>query len=93
MPIKLPIFFFTELEKTITKFIWKNKISRISREIMKKNVKEGDLAVPEFKLYYKAVVIQTIWHWLRNRRKDQWNRLGVSDFSKTVYDKPKTHSF
>ena len=63
------------------------------REIMKKNVKEGDLAVPDLKLYYKAVVIKTIWYCLRNRREDQWNRLGVSDFSKTVYDKCKDSSF
>ena len=52
IPIKLQIhYFFTELEKTITKFIWKNKRSRMSREIMKKNVKEGGLAVPDLKLY------------------------------------------
>uniref|UniRef100_A0A5F8G1U7 RNA-directed DNA polymerase n=1 Tax=Monodelphis domestica TaxID=13616 RepID=A0A5F8G1U7_MONDO len=36
IPIELAKNFFTELEKTITKFIWKNKGSRISREIMKK---------------------------------------------------------
>ena len=68
--------FFIELEKTKTKFISKNKRSRISREIMKKNVKEGGLAVPDLKLYYKAVIMKTIWYWLRDRREDQWNRVG-----------------
>ena len=89
IPINLPKNFFTELENTITKFIWKNIRSRISREIMQKNVKEGDLAVPDLKLNYKAVILKTIWYWLRDRREDQWNRLGVNDLSKTVYDKPK----
>ena len=60
---------------------------------MKKNVKEGGLAVPDLKLFYKAVVIKTIWYWLRNRRGDQWNRLGMSDLSKTIYDKCKEFSF
>ena len=60
---------------------------------MKKNVNDGSLAVPDFKLYYKAVVIKTIWYWLRNRREDQWNRFGVSDLSKTVYNKPKEPNF
>ena len=55
---------------------------------MKKNVKEGGLAVSNLKLFYKAVVIKTIWYWLRNRREDQWNRLAVSDLSKRVYNKP-----
>ena len=54
IPIKLPKNFFTELEKTITKFIWRNKGSKLSRGVMKKNVKEGGLAVPDIKLYYKA---------------------------------------
>ena len=85
----MPRHFLTELEKNITKFIWKNKRSRISREIMKKNVTEGGLAVPDLKLYCKAVVIKTIWFCLRDRREDQWNRLGVSDLSKTVYDKSR----
>ena len=77
IPIKLPRNCFTELETIITKLIWKNKRSRILREIMKKNVKETSLAVPDLKLYYKAVVIKTIWYWLRDRRVDQWDRLGL----------------
>uniref|UniRef100_A0A5F8HF18 RNA-directed DNA polymerase n=1 Tax=Monodelphis domestica TaxID=13616 RepID=A0A5F8HF18_MONDO len=60
---------------------------------MMKNTKEGGLAVPDLRLYYKAAVIKTIWYWLRDRKEDQWNRLGVSDLSKTVYDKPKDPSF
>ena len=93
IPIKLPRIFFTKLEKTLTKFIWKNKRSRILRELMKKNVKEGGLAVPDLKLFYKAVVVKTIWYWLRNRRKDRWNGTAVSDLSKTVYNKSKEPSF
>ena len=61
---------------------------------MKKiNVKEGGLAVPDLKLYYKAVVLKTIGYCLRNRREHPWNTIGVSDLSKTVYDKPKEPSF
>ena len=60
---------------------------------MKRNVKEGGLAVPDLKLYYKAVVLKTIWYWLRDRKEDQWNRLGANDLSKTVCDKPKEPSF
>uniref|UniRef100_A0A5F8G3T2 Uncharacterized protein n=1 Tax=Monodelphis domestica TaxID=13616 RepID=A0A5F8G3T2_MONDO len=58
-----------------------------------KNAKEGGLVVLDLKLHYKAVVIKTIWYCLRDRKEDQWNRLGVNNLSKTVYDKPKDPSF
>ena len=81
--------FFIELEKKHNKVhLEEQKIKNIKGN-NEKNVKEGGLAVPDLKLYHKAVVIKTIWNWLRDRREDQWNTLGVSDFSKTVYDKPK----
>ena len=46
-----------------------------------------------FKLYYKAVVIKTIWYWLRNRREDQWNKIGVSDLRKQSMINPKSLAF
>ena len=59
----------------------------------KKYVKEGVLAVPHLKLYCKAAVLKTILFWLRERKEDQWNRVGESDLSKIIYDKPKEPGF
>ena len=56
-------------------------------------MKDGGLAVLDLKLYYKAVIIKTIWYWLRDRREEQWNRLGVRDLSKIVYNKSKETNF
>ena len=70
IPIKLPNNYFIVPEKA-SKFIWKNKRSRISRELMKRNAKEGGLVLTDLKLYYKAAIIKIIWHWLRNRGVDQ----------------------
>lgn len=70
---------FAEMKKLILKSIRNYKKPQRAKLILKKKNKGGKLIYPDFKVYYKATVIKTMWCWDKDTHTDPYKRTESSE--------------
>ena len=83
--IKLPMTIFHRTRTKNFTIDMETQKPQIPKAVLRKKNETGGINLPDFRLYYKAAVIKTVWYWCQNRNTDQWNKIESPEISPCTY--------
>ena len=85
-PIKLPtVIFHRARTNNFTICMEIQKKFWIPKASLRKKNGTGGINLPDFRLYYKATGIKTVWYWHKDRNIDQWNKIESPEINPHTY--------
>jgi hypothetical protein len=85
IPSTILMTFFTEIEKSTLKYIWKHERPQIDKAILSKKYNTGSITIPDFKLCYRVIIINIAWYWQKTDRKTNGSRRKDADINSCIY--------
>ena len=84
-PCQITNGIFHKSRTKISQFLRKSRRPQIAKAVLRKKNRAGGINLPDFRLYYKATVIKTVWYRHKNGNIDQWNKIESPEINPCTY--------